>query len=179
MMRAYKVFLATAYPQREIVGTMKRLLACLALCASLSASAQDDNCTVLGVQELSSLYSELSQSIDTIVSGLAALQPTSTLHSAQEIQQVHPFLNYFECQAMCYSTGEGWEILDLESVGLHMDSVLHWTSSNLTGFQGWLRFEDYLPSSYNLPYLYQSNGILYYGLSASGSQRGCFCTKAN
>ena len=31
---------------------MKRLLACLALCASLSASAQDDNCTILGVQEL-------------------------------------------------------------------------------------------------------------------------------
>ena len=40
MLRAYKVFLATAYPQREIVGTMKRLLACLVLCASLSASAQ-------------------------------------------------------------------------------------------------------------------------------------------
>ncbi|MDA9001907.1 hypothetical protein N9H08_00440 [bacterium] len=39
---------------------MKCLLVCLVLCASLSASAQDDNCTVLGVQELSSLYSELS-----------------------------------------------------------------------------------------------------------------------
>jgi len=72
MLRAYKVFLATAYPQSELVGTMKRLLACLALCASLSASAQDDNCTVLGVQELSSLYSELSASIDTIVAALAA-----------------------------------------------------------------------------------------------------------
>ena len=75
MFHADKVFLATAYPQSELVGTMKRLLACLALCASLSASAQDDNCTVLGVQELSSLYSELSASIDTIV---AALQITAT-----------------------------------------------------------------------------------------------------
>lgn len=65
-------------PQRELLGTMKRLLACLALCASLSASAQDDNCTVLGVQELSSLYSELSASIDTIV---AALQLTATSSS--------------------------------------------------------------------------------------------------
>ena len=40
MLRAYKVFLATAYPQRELVETMKRLLACLVLCASLTASAQ-------------------------------------------------------------------------------------------------------------------------------------------
>ena len=40
MFHADKVFLATAYPQSELVGTMKRLLACLALCASLSASAQ-------------------------------------------------------------------------------------------------------------------------------------------
>jgi len=71
MLRAYKVFLATAYPQRELVETMKRLFACLAICASLSASAQDDNCTVLGVQELSSLYSELSASIDTIVAALS------------------------------------------------------------------------------------------------------------
>ena len=40
MFRAYKVFLATAYPQSDLTGTMKRFLACLALCASLSASAQ-------------------------------------------------------------------------------------------------------------------------------------------
>lgn len=60
---------------------MKRLLACLALCASLSASAQDDNCTVLGVQELSSLYSELSGSIDTIVHSLGSLAQWS--NSAQ------------------------------------------------------------------------------------------------
>ena len=48
----------------EILGAMKRLLACLVLCASLSAFAQDDNCIVLGVQELASLYSELSASND-------------------------------------------------------------------------------------------------------------------
>ena len=40
MFRAYKVFLATAYPQREIVSAMKRLLTCLVLFASFSASAQ-------------------------------------------------------------------------------------------------------------------------------------------
>ena len=69
-----------ALDRAELVGTMKRLLACLALCASLSVSAQDDNCTVLGVQELSSLYSELSASIDTIIEALSA--------SAQEKQVV-------------------------------------------------------------------------------------------
>jgi len=67
MLRAYKVFLATGYPQRELVGTMKRLLACLALCASLFASAQDDNCTVLGVQELSIAYMQLGSSMDSAV----------------------------------------------------------------------------------------------------------------
>ena len=51
MLRAYKVFLVTAYPQSELVRTMKRLLACLALCASLSASAQDD-CELFNIQEI-------------------------------------------------------------------------------------------------------------------------------
>ena len=73
MLCAYKVFLATAYPQSELVGTMKRLLACLVLCASLSASAQDDNCTVLGVQELSAAYYDLNASIDSITGSLVAL----------------------------------------------------------------------------------------------------------
>ena len=45
---------------------MKHLLACLALCASLSASAQDDNCTVLGIQDLTQLVIQLQASIDSI-----------------------------------------------------------------------------------------------------------------
>ena len=73
MFRAHKVFLATAYPQSELVRTMKRLLACLALCASLSASAQDDNCTVLPVQELSLAYQDLNASIDSIMVSLQSL----------------------------------------------------------------------------------------------------------
>ena len=44
---------------------MKRLLACLVLCASLSASAQDDNCTVLGIQELTQLVLEMQNDLDT------------------------------------------------------------------------------------------------------------------
>jgi len=102
MLRAYKVFLATAYPPPDLVKTMKRLLACLALCASLSASAQDDNCTILGVQDLSSLYSELSASIDTIV---AALQLTATQLQSQvggadtiiTIQSERTILDYRVC----------------------------------------------------------------------------------
>ena len=49
---------------------MKRFLACLALCASLSASAQGDNCTVLGVQDLSSAYLNLSNSLDSVKTAL-------------------------------------------------------------------------------------------------------------
>lgn len=64
MLRAYKVFLATAYPQSELVGTMKRLLACLALCASLSASAQDENCTLFNLQELADSISALNSALD-------------------------------------------------------------------------------------------------------------------
>ena len=92
MLRAYKVFLATAYPQSEIVGTMKRLLACLALCASLSASAQDDNCTILGVQELSSLYSELSASIDSISNSIIAVADSLT-----SFNDVHTIVEYDLC----------------------------------------------------------------------------------
>ena len=66
MFHADKVFLATAYPQSELVGTMKRLLACLALCASLSASAQDDNCTVLGIQDLTQMIFSLKAQIDSL-----------------------------------------------------------------------------------------------------------------
>ena len=66
MVHAYKVFLATAYPSSELVGTMKRLLACLALCASLSASAQDDNCTVLGIQDLTQMVFQLQAEIDSL-----------------------------------------------------------------------------------------------------------------
>ena len=66
MLRAYKVFLATAYPQRELLGTMKRLFACLAICASLSASAQDDTCTVLGIQDLTQMVIELKAEIDSL-----------------------------------------------------------------------------------------------------------------
>ena len=66
MLHAYKVFLATAYPQRELIGTMKRFLACLALCASLSASAQDDNCTVLGIQELTQMVIDLQAELDSV-----------------------------------------------------------------------------------------------------------------
>ncbi|MDC0600142.1 pentapeptide repeat-containing protein [Flavobacteriales bacterium] len=74
MLRAYKVFLATAYPQRDLVETMKRLFACLAICASLSASAQDDSCTVLGVQELSQHYIQLLHTIDSLSEIVADLQ---------------------------------------------------------------------------------------------------------
>ena len=74
MLRAYKVFLATAYPQRELVRTMKRLLACLALCASLSASAQDDNCTVLGIQDLTQMVFELQAQLNAQDATMDSLQ---------------------------------------------------------------------------------------------------------
>ena len=45
---------------------MKRLIACLVLCASLSASAQDDNCTILGIQDLTLLVLQLQSQIDSL-----------------------------------------------------------------------------------------------------------------
>ena len=96
MFHAYKVFLATAYPQGDLVRTMKRFLACLAICTSLSASAQDDNCTVLGVQELSSLYSELSTSIDTIVAALQLTAASST-DTMVTVQRQPTIIDYKVC----------------------------------------------------------------------------------
>ena len=84
MFHAYKVFLATAYPSSELVETMKRLLACLALCASLSSYSQDDNCTVLGVQDLSQLYNGLVLTADSTLNALveiaSILATNDTIH---------------------------------------------------------------------------------------------------
>ena len=55
-----------ALDRAELLGTMKRLLACLALCASLSASAQDDNCTVLGIQELTQMVMSFQHQLDSM-----------------------------------------------------------------------------------------------------------------
>jgi hypothetical protein len=59
MFLVHKVFLATAYPQGELVETMNRFFACLALCASLSASAQD-GCELFNFQELATENQELA-----------------------------------------------------------------------------------------------------------------------
>ena len=69
MSHAYKVFLATAYPPPDLVKTMKRFLACLALCTSLSASAQED-CTTFNLQELAAEILELQDSIAGLNSDL-------------------------------------------------------------------------------------------------------------
>jgi len=55
-----------ALDRAELIGTMKRLLACLVLCASLSASAQDTNCTVLGIQDLTQMVFQLQAEIDSL-----------------------------------------------------------------------------------------------------------------
>ena len=144
MLRAYKVFLATAYPQRELVRTMKRLLACLALCASLSASAQDDNCTILGVQELSQLYATISETADSSLHALLHLAElldlSDTLHinfiseqtsSAEEIASVGTtFLstdltlvghvtsgNYHECLGYCKGLSGTWRLMNETDLG--------------------------------------------------------------
>lgn len=42
MLRAHKVFLALAYPLRELAEIMKNLLACLALLTAFSTTAQNN-----------------------------------------------------------------------------------------------------------------------------------------
>ena len=53
---------------------MKRFLACLALCASLSASAQGDNCTVLGIQDLTQMVFELQTQLNAQDATIDSLQ---------------------------------------------------------------------------------------------------------
>ena len=61
-------------PQGEIEGTMKRLFACLAFCGSLSASAQDDNCTVLGIQDLTMTVLQLQAQVESQEAAISQLQ---------------------------------------------------------------------------------------------------------
>ena len=74
MLRAYKVFLATAYTLSELVRTMNRFFAFLALCASLSALAQGDNCTVLGIQDLTMTVLQLQAQVESQEAAISQLQ---------------------------------------------------------------------------------------------------------
>ena len=56
---------------------MKNLLACLALCASLSASAQGDNCTVLGIQDLTQMVFDLQAQLNAQDATMDSLQNAS------------------------------------------------------------------------------------------------------
>ncbi len=61
---------------------MKRFLACLALCASLSASAQDDNCTVLGIQDLTQMVFELQAQLNAQNATIDSLQNAAMTRDA-------------------------------------------------------------------------------------------------
>ena len=129
---------------------MKRFLACLALCASLSASAQDDNCTVLGVQELSQLYATISETADSSLHALLQLAElldlSDTLHinlnpeqtsSAEDITSVANTIlstdmtlvghetpgNYFQCLGYCYGLPGNWRLINETDVGRMYDQM--------------------------------------------------------
>ena len=53
---------------------MKHFLACLTLCASLSASAQGDNCTVLGIQDLTQMVFDLQAQLNAQDATIDSLQ---------------------------------------------------------------------------------------------------------
>ena len=61
-------------PQSDLIRTMKHFLACLTLCASLSASAQGDNCTVLGIQDLTQMVLDFQAANDSLQSQINSLQ---------------------------------------------------------------------------------------------------------
>ena len=63
-------------PQSDLVRTMKQLLLAwpARLCASLSASAQGDNCTVLGIQDLTQMVFELQAQLNAQDATIDSLQ---------------------------------------------------------------------------------------------------------
>ncbi len=61
-------------PLERTLSIMKQLIACLALCASLSAPAQGDNCTVLGIQDLTMTVLQLQAQVESQDVAIAQLQ---------------------------------------------------------------------------------------------------------
>ena len=136
---------------------------------------------MLGVQELSSLYSELSASIDTIISGLAAV--SGTLDSLEIIKAGDSQL-YYECLGSCKRwLGVEWSMMDMEGVEMHYDYL------KLDMFDGayisaWVKQEAINGTKYvypvgdpevnpNLVYLRHGYRVIDYDERAS-----CYCTRA-
>ena len=132
MLRAYKVFLATAYPQRELVGTMKRLIACLALCASLSASAQDvypynpdiEPDGYIGINDLLALLPIFGQEFEVVT--VDSVTSSALVFTGS--------LPYLQCRQSCKSLGPSWNVADEEDVVLHLDSLLDDQTFGAWGF---------------------------------------------
>jgi hypothetical protein len=64
------------------------LLAWAVLSCAFNASAQGDDCTILGVQELTGLYSQLNQSVDSINASLAQLAEVLALTDTARIEVI-------------------------------------------------------------------------------------------
>jgi hypothetical protein len=122
MLRAYKVFLATAYPQRELVGTMKRLIACLALCASLSASAQDvypynpdiEPDGYIGINDLLALLPIFGQEFEVI---------TVDSDTSSAIVLVDEKTKWMDCKRQCKALGRSWDIISVDASAVHYDTL--------------------------------------------------------
>ncbi|MCH1575826.1 MAG: pentapeptide repeat-containing protein, partial [Flavobacteriales bacterium] len=75
---------------------MKHFLACLALCASLSASAQGDNCTVLGIQDLTQMVFQLQTQLNAQDATIDSLQNAAMTRDSVIAIAIHKELSIDE-----------------------------------------------------------------------------------
>ena len=143
---------------------MKRFLACLALCASLSASAQGDNCTVLGVQELSSLYSALFTSVDSINQSVLSLVdslnnyiPTSGIQELGAISETAEHNGYgcggqMTLASYTVPEGETWKIsfVTMSSLGSWTVNGVSTIPYNQGAIEYWLNGGDVIGAKFNI-----------------------------
>ncbi len=125
MLCAYKVFFALVYPQRELAETMKNLLACLALLAAFSTTAQNNGFQFpynpdaepdgyIGVHDILEVLAWFGAEWE-----VATLDADST----SAIVLVNNQTSWMQCKQQCKTLGKEWDIISVDGSAVHLDTL--------------------------------------------------------
>jgi hypothetical protein len=114
---------------------MKRFLACLALCASLSASAQDvypynpdiEPDGYIGINDLLALLPIFGQEFEVV---------TVDSDTSSALVLVDEETNWMDCKRQCKALGRSWDIISVDASAVHYDTLSATVFNGIWGANG-------------------------------------------